>query len=267
MMKKYLFVLAGLLFSASVLFFASLLFSPLPVEQALIVGVTAGPHADIVYKISELAKETGLVIKVVEFNDFILPNEALNAKNIDINSYQHEAFLQSQIASRGYKLKSIGKTIIMPLGLYANKIKLLENLPENGKVAIPNDPTNGGRALKLLAKSGIIGVKDLENPNILDIISNPKQLSFIEIEAPLVIQALKDVDAGITNTDWVLLAGIDPKSALIEEDKTSPYANVIVVRVGDENNTKVQQFLNLYHSDKIRNFIETTYKGAVIPAW
>jgi D-methionine transport system substrate-binding protein len=254
-MKKYLSILTSFLLSAS---FAA---------QALTVGVTAGPHTDIVKKISEMAKAQGLEIKIVEFNDFIMPNEALNAKNIDVNSYQHEPFLQSQIASRGYKLKSIGKTIMLPLGLYSLKIKSIADLPQKGKIAIPNDPTNGGRALKLLAKAGVITVKDLEFPSIIDITSNPKQLSFTEIEAPLVPQALKDVDAAITNTDWILLAGIDPKSALIQEDKDSPYANVIVVRIGDENRADMQQFVSLYHSPEIRSFIETTYKGAVIPAW
>jgi D-methionine transport system substrate-binding protein len=251
-MKKYLSILSILL-CASV--------------QALTVGVTAGPHADIVNKIKELAKDKGLDIEVVEFNDFIVPNEALNAKNIDVNSYQHEPFLKSQVESRGYQLVSIAKTVMMPLGAYSSKLKSLGELPEGGKIAIPNDPTNGGRALKLLAKAGVIQVNDAENPSILDITANPKNLSFVEIEAPLVPQSLPDVDAGITNTDWILTSGLDPKSAIIQEDKDSPYVNVIAVRVGDENRDDIKQFVELYHSPEIKDFIDATYKGAVIPAW
>lgn len=234
---------------------------------ALKVGVTAGPHADIVNKVKELAKKQDLNVEVIEFNDFILPNEALASKDIDLNSYQHEPFLNGQMESRGYKLKTIGKTVMMPLGVYSLKIKTLNDIPQGGKITIPNDPTNGGRALKLLAKNNVIELKDAPNPSILDITSNPKNISFIEIEAPLVPKTLPDVDAAITNTDWILQAGLDPKSAIAQEDKESPYVNIIAVREGDENKEDIQKFVKLYHSPEIRTFIETTYKGAVIPAW
>ena len=149
------------------------------------IGVTAGPHADIVNKVKEIAKKQGLNVEIIEFNDFILPNEALASKDIDLNSYQHEAFLIGQAESRGYQLKSIGKTVVMPLGIYSKKIKSLSELPsKGGKITIPNDPTNGGRALKLLAKNQVIELKDVSNPCVLDITSNPKNITFIEIEAP-----------------------------------------------------------------------------------
>lgn len=254
-MKSYLSALSAL----SLFFCCS--------TQALKVGVTAGPHADIVHKIKEMSSDQGLTIDVIEFNDFILPNEALDSKDLDINSYQHEPFLQSQIESRGYKIKSIAKTVLMPLGVYSHKLKSLQDLPMGAKITIPNDPTNGGRALKLLAKAGVIDVKDVPSPIILDITANPKNISFVEIEAPLVPQSLKDVDAAITNTDWILLSGMDPKSALTQEGKDSPYINVLVVRIGDETREEIQKFVTLYHSADIRDFIEKTYKGAVIPAW
>lgn len=117
---------------------------------SLKVGVTAGPHAMIMEKVKELAKDKGLDIQIVEFNDFILPNVALNDKEIDVNSYQHQPYLDEQVKNRGYKLKSVGKTVLMPLGIYSKKIKALSEIKENSKIAIPNDPTNGGRALKLL---------------------------------------------------------------------------------------------------------------------
>lgn len=249
----------------SALFIISLFFSFS--AAALKVGVTAGPHADIVSKVSELAKKQGLEINVIEFNDFILPNEALNASDLDINSFQHEQYLNEQIETRGYKLKAIAKTVVMPLGVYSTKLKSLNDLAKGAKIIIPNDPTNGGRALKLLAKNSVIEIKDVANPCILDITSNPKNLSFIEIEAALVPRSLPDVDAAITNTDWVLQAGLDPKSALVHEDKDSPYVNVIVVRSEDETKADILKFVKLYHSQEIRNFIDSTYKGAVLPAW
>ena len=235
--------------------------------DALKVGVTAGPHADIVKKISELAKKEPLNIEVIEFNDYILPNEALANRELDINSFQHEPYLKGQMEIRGYKFKAIAKTVVMPLGIYSTKLISLKELPNGAKIIIPNDPTNGGRALKLLAKNGIIEVNDVASPSILDITLNPKNISFIEIEAPLVPRSLPDVDAGITNTDWILQAGLDPKSAIAYEDKGSLYANVIVVRTEDETKEDIQKFARLYHSPEIRDFIEATYKGAVIPAW
>lgn len=248
-----------------VLFTASLIFSLS--ASALKVGVTAGPHADIVKEMCKLGNDQNLKIDIVEFNDFILPNEALSSKDLDLNSFQHEQYLNNQIESRGYKFKAIGKTVIMPLGVYSAKLKSLKDLPSGAKVIIPNDPTNGGRALKLLAKNGVVEVKDVPNPTILDIKSNPKNISFVEIEAALVPRSLPDVDAAVVNTDWILQAGLDPKSALVQEDKDSPYVNVIVVRTEDENKEDIQKFVKLYHSPEIRTFIETTYKGAVIPAW
>jgi D-methionine transport system substrate-binding protein len=249
----------------SALLIASLAFSFS--ATALKVGVTAGPHADIVNKVSEIAKKQGLTIDVIEFNDFILPNEALATKDLDINSYQHEQFLNGQIETRGYKLKAIAKTVVMPLGVYSTKLKSLNELRKGAKIIIPNDPTTGGRALKLLAKNGVITVNDAANPCILDITANPKSLSFIEIEAALVPRSLSDADAAITNTDWILQAGLDPKTAIIHEDKDSPYVNIIAVRTEDETKDDISKFVKLYQSKEIKDFIESTYKGAVIPAW
>jgi D-methionine transport system substrate-binding protein len=236
--------------------------------MALKVGVTAGPHVDIMKQVKDIAKKQGLDIEVIEFNDFIMPNAALASKDIDANSYQHELYLNEQIESRGYKFKSIAKTVVMPLGIYTNKkYKSLEDLPKGAKISIPNDPSNEGRALKLLAKYRVIELKDVPNPSIPDITSNPKNISFIPMEAPLLPTTLTDVDVSIINTDWVLQAGLDPTSAIVHEDKDSPYVNVIVVREGDENKEDIQKFVKLYQSPEIRTFIETTYKGAVIPAW
>lgn len=234
---------------------------------ALKLGVTAGPHVDIASLVKTIASKQGLNVEVVEFNDFIIPNEALAAKDIDANSIQHELFLNEQMKNRGYKFKSIAKTVVMPLGVYSSKIKSLDELSNKAKISIPNDPSNEGRALRLLAKNKVIELKDVINPTILDITSNPKNISFIPMEAPLLPTSLKDVDASIINTDWVLQAKMDPKSAIAREDKDSPYANVIVVRDGDETKDDIKKLIAIYHSSEIRSFIEQKFQGAVIPAW
>jgi len=230
------------------------------------VGVTAGPHAMIMEKVKELAKAEGVDVQVIEFNDFILPNIALNDKEIDMNSYQHQPFLDEQVKTRGYKIKSAGKTVLMPLGIYSKKIKNLTEIKDKSQVAIPNDPTNGGRALKLLEKVGLLKLKPVENPSILDIVENPKNLKIIEIDAPQVPRTLEDVAAAVINTDWVHVAGLDPQTAIAFEDKNSPYANVIAIRM-DETRPEVTKLIKIYQSEPVKTYINETFKGAIIPAW
>ena len=236
------------------------------IATPLKVGVTAGPHAMIMEKVKELAKAEGIEIQVIEFNDFILPNAALNDKELDINVYQHQPFLDEQVKSRGYKIKSAGKAVLMPLGIYSNTLSKLANLKDKSKIAIPSDPTNEGRALKLLEKEGLIKLAPSENPSILDIVNNPKELIILEIEAPQLPRTLDDVDAAVINTDWVLLAGLNPHTALASEDKNSPYANVIATRE-DETRPEVKQVIQFYQSEPIKMFIQEKFKGAILPAW
>jgi len=251
------------LLSALTIFFLSIAAA---VSAPIKVGVTAGPHAMIMEKVKEMAKVQGLDVQIVEFSDFVTPNIALNDKAIDLNSYQHQPYLDDQIKTRGYKFKSAGKTVLMPLGIYSKKIKALKDLKDQAKIAIPNDPTNGGRALKLLEKEGLIKLKPSENPTILDVSENLRKFSIIEIEAPQVPRTLDDVEIAIINTDWVVMAGLDPKSALAREEKDSPYANVIAIRT-DENRPEIAQLVEIYHSKQLKDFINTQFKGAAIPAW
>ena len=230
------------------------------------VGVTAGPHAMIMEKVKELAKVEGIEIQIIEFNDFILPNMALNDRDIDINAYQHQPYLDEQVKCRGYKIKAAGKTVLMPMGMYSKKIHKLADLKEDSKIAIPNDPTNGGRALKLLEKKGLIKLKPSDNPSILDIVENPKNLTILEIDAPQVPRTLDDVDAGITNTDWIMLADLDPQTALAMEGKDSPYANIFAIRE-EENRPEIEKLIKIYQSEPIKEFIKEKFKGAVLPAW
>lgn len=237
--------------------------------DALKIGVTAGPHATIMAHLKERAAKEGLSVEVTEFDDFILPNTALFEKELDVNSYQHKPFLDEQNEARGMNLVSVGKTIILPLGLYSKALKKIEDVPYGAKIAIPSDVSNGGRALRLLEAAGLLTLKKDAplSPSVLDIAQNPKHLKIVEVEAPHVPRALDDVDLAAINTDWVLVSGIDPKSALAREKEDSPYANLLVVRGGDEKRPEIAKLVALYHTKETADFLDKTFKGAVIPAW
>jgi D-methionine transport system substrate-binding protein len=235
---------------------------------ALKVGVTTGPHTIIMEEVKAIAKLVELDVEIVEFNDFILPNAALASGDIDLNSYQHQPYLDEQVKSRGYKIISLAKTILLPMGIYSKKHKDLTELKDGATITIPNDPTNGGRALLLLKEVNFIDLKTSNNPTILDISANPKKVKIIEIEAPQIPRTMQDVDYAVTNTDWIVLAKINPESALIKEDPNNcPYTNVIAVRETDKERKDIKKFIEIYHSDHIKNFINKEFKGAVIVAW
>lgn len=274
-MKKLFIILSGLCVASMALFFMRQADNHAdtknPSQKApsaeFRVGVTAGPHAVIMDFVKEEAAKQGLVLKVIEFNDFILPNAALDHGDVMANSYQHKLFLDDQIKNRGYKLAVVAPSVVMPLGVYAFALKSLNDLKQGATVLIPNDPTNGGRALLLLQKLGLLKLKENPLPSMLDIIENPKQLAIKELDAPTLPRAMVDADIAVINTDWLFVAGLDPLKALAKEDKDSPYANVIVVRSGTENDEDVKKFITIYHSEPVRKFIESEFKGAVIPAF
>lgn len=247
---------------------ASLFLTATPSLAApLKIGVTAGPHGMIMEKVKEEAKKQGLEIESIEFSDFILPNTALDQGDLDANSYQHQPYLDDQVKSKGYKIISIGKTVLMPMGIYSKSLKKIDDLKEGAKIGIPNDPSNGARALKLLETAGVIKLKKVEMPSVLDITDNPKKINIVELEAPQVLRSLDDVDCAITNTDWAVLAKIDPQSAILHEGKESPYANVIAIRQCSKENESLKKLVEVYHSPVIKDYIVTEFKGAVIPAW
>ena len=239
-------------------------------DNTIKVGVTAGPHAIIMEKVQDLAKKENIKLKIVEFNDFILPNMALDQGDLDLNSYQHDPFLQDQIKSRGYKIIDFGKTVLMPMGIYSKSIKDIESSKNQKgiKIAIPNDPTNGGRALLLLEQTGFIKIKsNTPLPTLHDITENSLNINFIEIEAPQLPRSLEDVDLAVINTDWVLLSGMDITSSLALESKESPYANVLAIREEDKNKESLLRLRKIYQSKEIADFIQQHFKGAVLKAW
>jgi D-methionine transport system substrate-binding protein len=234
------------------------------------VGVTPGEHAQIMEKVAEVAKTKGLNIEIVEFSDYVVPNQALADGDIQANSFQHQPYLDNQIADRKFDLVSIGTTITTPMGVYSKKVKSLDELKDGATVAIPNDPTNGGRALLVLASKGLIKFK--ENPGIkvtvADIVENPKNIEFAEIDAAQLPRSLEDVDAAVINTNYAMEAGLHPKTdAIAIEGEKSPYANVIVVRAADKDAPWAKTLVESYHDESIRKFINEQFKGALIPSW
>lgn len=238
--------------------------------ENLKVGVTAGPHAQILEVVKKIAARDGLNIQIVEFSDYVQPNAALAAGDLDANIYQHQPYLDNANQDRGYKLVSVGKTIIFPIGLYSKKIKKLTELPVGGRVAIPNDPTNGGRGLLLLEAHGVIklrpGVGLKASP--VDIVDNPKKLKFVELDAAQLPRALDEVDAATVNSNYAIPAGLVPtRDAIIIESTKSPYANVIAVRTADKDKPAVQKLVNTYHTNEVKAFINKEFKDSVVPAW
>lgn len=270
MFKQFLKILTFSLTSVSVSFL-NLSGSEAEKElKTIVVGVCSGAHAEIMDFVKTLAAKQGLNIKIVSFNDYILPNAALDQGDLDLNSYQHEPFLKDQIQSRGYNIVSIGKNILLPMGLYSKKIKNLKDIKDKAQIAIPNDPTNAGRALLLLEKQGLISLKENADhaASVLDIKNNPKKLKIIEIEAPQIPRTLEDVDAAIINTEFALLAGLDPsKDTLAIETTDSPYVNIFAVRSKDKDNKDLLKFIQIYQSPETEEFIKNRYGNSIIPAW
>ncbi len=234
------------------------------------VGVSPGEHAEIMEEVAKVAAPMGLDIDVVEFSDYVIPNTALADGDIQANSFQHVPYLDNQMKDRGFDLTVVGNTITTPMGIYSDKIKDMADLADGAKVAIPNDPTNGGRALLLLQDLGLVTLAEGTGlvPSPLDISENPKNLEFLELDAAQLPRTLADADIAIINTNFAIAAGLSPKDDSIAMEKAdSPYVNVIVVRKGDEDQPWVKTLVEAYHSDEVKKFIDESYKGAVITSW
>ena len=234
------------------------------------VGVTAGEHAQIMEKVAEIAAKKGLNIEIIEFSDYVVPNQALSDGDLNANSFQHQPYLDNQVADRGFDIVSVGTTITTPMGVYSKKVKSLDELRDGATVAIPNDPTNGGRALLVLASKGLIKVDAAKGLKVgpADVTENPKNIQFAELDAAQLPRSLDDVDAAVINTNYALEAGLHPKkdAIAIESDK-SPYANVIAVRSADKDAPWVKTLVESYHDDSIKAFINEQFKGALIPSF
>ncbi|AKQ57198.1 D-methionine ABC transporter substrate-binding protein [Bordetella hinzii] len=239
-------------------------------DKPLKIGVTAGPHAQIFEVVKQEAAKQGLKLQVIEFTDYVQPNVALAAGDLDANSYQHQPYLDNANADRKYGLVSVAKTVIFPIGIYSKKVKSLDALQNGARIGIPNDPTNGGRALLLLQSKGLIKLRPEAGLKAtpIDVVENPKKLRFIELDAAQLPRSLDDTDASAVNTNFALEAGLDPaKDAIAQEAPDSPYANVLVVRGADKDRPEIKKLIGIYQSDATKQFILQKYKGAVIAAW
>ncbi len=238
--------------------------------ETIKVGVTPGPHAQILEAVKPIAAKQGLDIQIIEFSDYVVPNVALDSGELQANSFQHQPYLDNQVADRKFKIVSVGTTVNFPIGIYSKKYKTFDEVPVGGTIAIPNDPTNGGRVLLLLADKGIIKLRDGVGfkPSVADITGNPKKLKIVEIDAAQLPRSLPDVDAAGINTNYAKEAGLDPvKDPILREDPKGPYVNVIAVRTQDKDKPWVAVLVKSYQSPEVKQFILETFKGAVLPSW
>ena len=234
------------------------------------IGATAVPHAEILQVVKPILDKEGVDLQIVEMSDYVRPNLAVADKELDANFFQHIPYLNKFASERNLQLANVAAVHIEPMGIYSKKIKHINELANGAEVAIPNDPTNGGRALALLAKAGVITLKEGVgvNATVSDITANPKNIKIRELEAPQLPRALDDVAASVINTNYALEAKLVPtKDALVIEQKDSPYVNILVVRKGDENRPEIQKLVKALTSEDVKKFINEKYQGAVVPAF
>ncbi len=234
------------------------------------LGVDGGPHAEIGELVKKIAAAKGLDIELVTFSDFVLPNAALADKEIDANSFQHLPYLEAMNRDRGYNLVSIGNTVLMPMAAYSKRIKSLDQLKDGMTVAIPNDPSNGGRALLLLADRELIRLDPAAGilPSVADITKNDHKLKIVELDAARLPRVLDDTDIAIINTNYAIEAGLLPaRDALFVESKNSPYVNIIAVRAEDKDRPEFKTLVECYRNDEVKKFVDGHFKGALICGW
>ncbi|MDR1035118.1 MAG: MetQ/NlpA family ABC transporter substrate-binding protein [Deltaproteobacteria bacterium] len=234
------------------------------------VGTVAGSDVEMLEKAVEIAARDGLQVEIREFSDYGQLNPALAAGDIDLNSFQHIPFLESYLKDHPDGLVSIGTTYVSPLGFFSKKIKSLDELKKGDTVVIPNDPSNGGRALLLLQTAGKIKVKPEAGitPTPFDITENALELKIVEVDAAQTVASQEDAAVAAINNNYAQDAGLNPlRDAIFLEDRNSPYVNVIVARGADRDNPRYLRFVKAYQSREVAEFILEKYEGATIPAF
>jgi len=235
------------------------------------IGVSPDPHAKLVSLVVEDLKKEGVEIEIVEFTDYVTPNLSLADGDLDANFFQHEPYFNDFKAKENLKLAVLGKIHVEPMALYSEKYNSVDDIPNGAVIAIPNDTVNGGRALLLLEANGIIKLKEgvgYEANEKTDIIDNPKNIKFQALEAAFLPSALDSVDGAIINGNYALEGGLNPvKDGLLIEGGESPYANLIAVRTGEENQERFAKLLKALQSEKVKKYIEENYDGGVVPAF
>ncbi|NLP32153.1 MAG: ABC transporter substrate-binding protein [Oligella ureolytica] len=249
---------------------AAVAFQPALAADKLSIAATPVPHAEILEHVQPTLKEAGVDLDIKVFTDYVQPNQQVADGHIDVNFFQHKPYLDSFNSERGTDLVSIALVHVEPFGAYSSKIDSIEDLKEGARVAIPNDPSNGARALLLLEQHGIIKLEDPTNllATARDVAENPKNLKFTELEAATLARVLPDVDLALINTNYALEAGLNPlEDALLIEGAESPYANIVVVKAGNEKDPRIEKLVDTLNSDDVKKFITEKYQGAVVPAF
>jgi len=241
-------------------------------NKELVVGASNVPHAVILEEAKPLLKKEGIDLKIVKFQDYVLPNKALESKELDANYFQHIPYLESQMKENGYKFENAGGIHIEPIGVYSQKYKSLDDLPKGGTIIMSSSVADHGRMLSLLQQEGLIKIAEGVDPTtatIKDIAENPKNLKFkADVEAGLLpkVYQNKEGDAVLINTNYAIDAGLNPmKDAIALEGKESPYVNIIAVREGDKDKKEIKALVKVLHSKEIQDFIIEKYEGAVVP--
>lgn len=243
-----------------------------PAKNApLKVGVSAGPHAEIMDNVKKLAAKKNLNIEVVEFNDYVTPNIALYQGEIFADSMQHAPYLAANLKKEPkFDLVEVFKTVNFPMAVYSTKLKKGDKIPEGATVAVPNDPSNCGRALLVLANAGLIEVKDKNNTttSVNDITKNPHNFKFQELDAATIPRSMSDVTIAVINANYALPAGLNPsKDAILVEDTKNPFVNIFVVKKANEKDPRVAEIKAIYQSKENADFIQEHFKGTIQPAW
>lgn len=239
-------------------------------ENTLKVGAALTPHAEILEHVKPKLKDLGINLEITTLDSEDQLNPALNDDQIDANYFQHLPYLESVSKEKGYDFEVAGKIHIEPIGFYSNTIKSLDELKNGDKIGIPNNPSNEFRALKLLEKNGVIKLKDGitdYNATPSDIVENPKNIDFIEIEATTLPRSLDDLAGAVINTNIVIEAGLNTDDAIVKEDPNSPYANIVVVRKGDAERKEIKKLIEVLQSEDVKEFLKEKYGSAIVAAF
>ncbi|AWW40535.1 metal ABC transporter substrate-binding protein [Streptomyces sp. AS58] len=239
-------------------------------DDTLVVGATPVPAGEVLaYVKDNLAADAGLTLEIKEFTDYVLPNTALQEGSLDANLYQNEPYLDDFNEAKGTDLVPVVKAYLPPMGVYSKRVADVADLADGATVAVPNDTTNEGRALKLLAAEGIITLKDGAGADAspADVAENPRNLRFKELEPAQLPRSLDDVDAAVINNNFAQDAGLNPAkdAVLLESAENNPYANLLAVKRGNEDDPRVEKLADLLTSADVRKFIEDKYQGSVLP--
>lgn len=234
------------------------------------VGATSTPHGEILEALKDDFEAAGIKVEEVPFDDYIMPNVALDEGSIDANFFQHKQYLDQEMEEKEYDFAIAGEIHSEPMGVYSTKYKSLDEFPEGAEILIPDDPTNGGRALILLEKEGLIKLDDNTNLSVTEanIVENPKKFKFTPLEAVNIPNTYKDVDAGVINSNYALTVDLNPtKDSIVMEGNDTPYVNIVAIQAKDKDSAKIKKLIEVMTSENCKKFIEEKYNGAVVPAF